>query len=551
MQNCLGIYIEKNLLKFAKVSKEKNDYKVEAFGIKFFDADAGDAIKKVIEETYSFNTPISINLASEKYLYFDVFSLLSKNDIQKTVQTEYEAYCDENKYNQNAFETRYALVPNVENKEKIRAIQVIVNKLELNKQKQYVEKNNLIRIMPIGVAIASIAKLEKKENTLIVNMEEKTTITTIYDGQVYNVETLDVGSQEVLEKINRVENSLSKAYEICKDTTIYTSNVIEDTKEQPYLEYIIPNLYALSQRIQEIVAESPVKIGNVYLTGTLSVINNIDLYFQEFLPSIDCKVLKPNIIEENVTQINIKDYIEVNSAIALAIQGLGDNVVQSLNFKKISISDRFKKLGNIELKANNKNGEKKSGKPKKEINFSFKGKLNILELMLLRCIVAIILINIIFIVFSKILYKQMNNKQTEIEGLISNENAEIAKINSDINSLNSKNTKYKALIEELNAIEKRVSSIQKRKNAIPNLLNQIMYVIPESVQLVSIQSATENPNTDNENEKITIVAQANDYDQLGYFIARIKLEGYLNNTVSSSGQKNGNIVSVTIEGELP
>ena len=106
------------------------------------------------------------------------------------------------------------MVSNIENKERIKAIEVIVNKIELNKQKQYLEKHNLAGIVPIGTAIASIAKFEKKENVLIVNMEETTTITSVFDRQIYNVETIDSGSQEVLEKINRMENSMSKAYEI-------------------------------------------------------------------------------------------------------------------------------------------------------------------------------------------------------------------------------------------------------------------------------------------------------------------------------------------------
>ena len=36
MPKCLGIYIEENLIKYAKVSKERDDLKVESFGIRFF-----------------------------------------------------------------------------------------------------------------------------------------------------------------------------------------------------------------------------------------------------------------------------------------------------------------------------------------------------------------------------------------------------------------------------------------------------------------------------------------------------------------------------------
>lgn len=539
MQNCLGIYIENNLIKYAKVSKDKNNFKVESFGMCFTD-NAGKTIKKIIEETYSFNTPIAINLTNEKYLYFDIFALLSKKDIQKTVQTEFETFCDENKYNQKAFETRYALVPNVENKEKIKAINVIVNKIELNKQKQFLEKNNLTKIVPVGTSIVSIAKLDKKENALIINMEEKTTITTIYDRQVYNVETLDNGSGEVLEKINRIENSMSKAYEICKGTTIYTSNLIESTREQTHLANILPTLYQIAQHIQRTVEESPVKISNIYLTGSLSVVNNVDLYFQELIPNVDCKILRPNIIEETVTGINIKDYVEVNSAISLAMQGLGEGI-QALNFKKVSFTDKVKQFAKIE-----KPQKQNTKTEKKRINISFegfKGNLDKTELMLVRGLLAIIIINIIFTVFSKALYKQMDKKQSEVQGLISAEQAEIAKINSDNDSLNTKNTKYLSLTEELKAINDKISNIAAMKNSIPNLLNQIMYVIPEEAQLVSIENTS--------GKKIQIVAQARDYDPLGYFIAKLKVEGYLKDIISSYGQKNGDMVKVTIEGDLP
>ena len=542
MQNCLGIYIENNLIKYAKVSKEKTSLKVESYGIKFFE-NINEAIKTVIDETFSFNTPISINLANEKYLYFDIFALLSKNDVQKTVQTEYEAYCDENKYNTKAFENRYALVQNIENKEKIRAIDIIVNKIELNKQKQYLEKANLTNIVPIGMAIANIAKLDKKENAIIVNMEEKTSITTVYERQIYNVETIDSGSEEVLEKINKIENSISKAYEICKGTTIYTSNVIDDTKEQPYLESIIPTLYLIAERVQQIVEESSVKINNVYLTGTLSIINNVDLYFQEIVSSADCRILKPSIVEESTLQTNIKDYIEVNSAIALAMQGVGEGI-QTLNFKDSNIGQKAKQLLNANVSFGKKqNKTDKSGKPKKEINIDLRGALDKTEFMLVRTAIAIILISILFATFSILLNKQMDKKQTEIESLISDEQKEIDKINKDTELLNSKNKTYQAQTAELKAINDKISKIAEMKNSIPNLLNQIMYIIPEEVRLTSIENTSE--------KNIKIIAESSNYDQLGYFIAKIKLEGYLKDVVSSSGQKTGDIVKVTIEGVLP
>ena len=222
MSSCLGIYIENNIIKYAKVSKEREQLKVESYGVKFYD-NIDQTIKQIVEETYSYKTPISINLSEEIYNYFNMFALLSKKDLPKAIKTEFEAYCSDKNYNPNVFETRYAIAPNVQDKEKLKVIHISQNKIELNKKIQRFNGYRLQDISPIGMTIPDVKEFEPKENALIVNIEEKTTITTILDQKVYDVKTLDVGSQEFLDKINIKENSYSKAYEICKETTIYTS----------------------------------------------------------------------------------------------------------------------------------------------------------------------------------------------------------------------------------------------------------------------------------------------------------------------------------------
>ena len=83
--SCLGLYIEEHLIKYAKVSKDRNRIKVEAFGIKFYDK-IGPAIDQVVQETYSQRTPISINLSEEMYNYFDMFALLTKMTYKKRLK---------------------------------------------------------------------------------------------------------------------------------------------------------------------------------------------------------------------------------------------------------------------------------------------------------------------------------------------------------------------------------------------------------------------------------------------------------------------------------
>ena len=538
MQKCLGIYVESNIIKYAKVSKDKDDFKIESFGIRFFE-NVGQEIDKIIEETFSFNTPIAINLSNEKYLYFDVFALLNKKDIQKTIETEFESFCDEKQYNTNAFETRNALTKNIEDKEKFRAIDIYVNKIDLNRQLEFFSKYKVQMAIPTPIAIASLADLNKRENQLIVNMEERTTITSVLEQQIYDVETLDVGSREVLDAINKVENSYSKAYEICKNTTIYTADV-EET-EQPYLLNIVPTIYNIGQRLKEIIADETIKYQTIYLTGTLASVNNIDLYFQEFLPNVEVKILRPKFLEGANVKINIKEYIEVNSAIALAIYGLGEGI-QELNFKKISTAEKIS--GFLKIEKTNKDANKSTGK-KLDLSFlqGLKGTFDTTETWLLRGCGAFLTIMLVFSIFSKILSNSMLNKEKEIDGLITKQNTHISAANSDTVSLNAKTEKYKSLISDLEEIDKKTNDIAASRNLIPNLLSQLMYIIPEKVQLISIENTT--------GKTISIQAQSYDYDQLGYFIATIKTKSILKNVVSSRGNKEGDIVSVTIEGELP
>ena len=264
MPSCLGIYIEEHLIKYAKVSKEHENIKVEAFGIKFYDK-IGDAISQVIEETYSQKTPISVNMSEEMYNYFDMFALLTKTDLQKAIKTEFESYCSDKGYNPNVFERRYAVVDNQLDKEKIKVIHIADNKIELNKRIQEIDGYKLTNISPISMSIPNLINIEPNENCIIVNMEDKTTITTIIDSKIYHVDVLDEGSTDILSKINLKENSYSKSYEICKNTTIYTSEGKELTEEETgYLEDIMPTLYDILGQIRKIINDSMDKIEKVY-----------------------------------------------------------------------------------------------------------------------------------------------------------------------------------------------------------------------------------------------------------------------------------------------
>lgn len=541
MSTCLGLYIEQNLIKYAKVSKDRDQIKVESFGVKFYD-NLDQTIKQIVEETYSFRTPISINLSEEMYNFFQVFALLNKKDLPKAIKTEFEAYCGDKNYNPNVFETRYAITPNTQEKEKLKVIHISENKIELNKKVQKFSSYRLQNIIPISMAISDITKFEPKENCLIVNIEENTTITTILDQNIYDIKTLDIGSQEILDRINIKENSYQKAYEICKETTIYTSEGRELSEEETgYLEDIMPILYDILGQIRKVINDSTDKIERVYITGTGALINNIDLYFEEYLENVHCEILKPSFIKIS-PEINIKDYVEVNSAISLALSGLGQGI-SGMNFKKTSLMDKLPDILKMEV-----GGKKKAAKEDKKLKsnlftIDFNVPLDKIEKALLRSSVGILILFIVYSSFASLINKQIELKKEQAQESISNTNSQISLVNNDIQSVQNKTSEYTSKINNLDEINKKLQENNRLKKSIPNLLNKLMYVMPSEVQLTSIQNTT--------STHIEIQAQSKSYAQLGYLTASIKTNGILTNVISTSGQKENNIVTIKIEGDLP
>ena len=544
MSSCLGLYIENNVIKYAKVTKDRELLKIEAFGIKFYEK-VGEAIEQIVSETFSYNIPISVNLSEEIYNYFYMFSLLNKNDLKKAVDTEFESYCYDRKLNKNAFEARYAVSNEVDDKDKLKIIHVSSNKSSISKTLQMLNDYKVSTVTPIGTSIANIASINPKENIIIVNIEENTTITTIINQKIYNVEKLADGAGEILGKIASKENSYSKAYEICKNSTIYTMEGKElQDEENEYLDDIMPTLYKIVTKLQDYVANSTSKFEKIYITGTMSVVNNIDLYFQEFFSTEKCEVLKPYFITENI-KINIKDYIEVNSAIAVAMQGLGYGI-KSMNFKKPSLYDQLPEWMKIDISLG-----KKGNKNKKSFNFSLNGKLDTTERWLLRATLGVFMLTILYSAFSVYLNSKINDKIIEAQEVTAYTDLQIELVDSDINEIKQMANRYVEMTNNLLNINQQIQDDLNAKNSIPNLLVEIMTIIPENVQITEIENTKEIKNDGEEVSHITINAQSMYYDDLGYFKAKLAEDNILLNVTSNQGQKQGDFVQIVIEGDLP
>jgi len=539
MPSCLGLYIENNLIKYAKVAKERETLKVESFGIKFYDQ-IGTAINQIVSETFSYKTPISINLSEEVYQYFYFFNLLNKNDLKKAIETEFESYCYDKGYNRNALETRYALVQDLQDNERLKTIFISTNKVEINRKTQDLAGNNISYMVPLPMTIANIADVKEKENIAIVNIEDKTTITTVINGKIYDINKINDGMDTILTSISEKENSYSKAYEICKNTTIYTMDTKElQEEENLYLEDIMPTLYSIVQAVKESVDNSVNKIDKIYITGSVAIINNVDLYFQEYFNGIKCEILKPFFIPDNV-KINMKDYIEVNSAIALAMQGLGYGI-KTINFKKPKLSDQLPDWMKVETKSD----KGKARNSKFNLSLDWKSALDATERWLIRTTVGVLVFVIAYSGGTIYLNSQTNKKFKEVEEIKADTTKQIDLVSADIQKLNNKASDYQKMTENLKKYNEEIETNLRTKNAITLLLTRIMNVIPKGVTITSIENST--------SSHIIINAQSENYDLLGFFKGSIIVDGILNpsTVISTSGVKQDGIIKIVIEGDLP
>lgn len=546
MQESLGISITDRVIKYAKVVKNNDQLDVASFGVRFYDNLDTD-VQRIISETNSKNIPICIDTHDERVNYFSTFGLLSKNDTKRTIDTEYETMCSDNHLNPNAYEGRYLIVNDINNKDRNKVLFFTESKNEIEERERIFQNEKITSMTPIATSICNIVETKKGENIMIVNIEEKTKVTTILNQKIYNVDTIERGMLEVLDKINEKENSYSKAYEACKNTTIYTmeTTATEDPNNK-YLSLIIPTLFNIVQEVKKI-KDNYTKIDKIYLTGLGTVINNVDLYFQEYFQESKCEILKPYFAVNN-SKINIKDYIEVNSAIALALEGLGYGL-KGLNFRSTNWKEELNNLLHSDVKSLGK-----SSRTKKKRSFSFdtnmKGPLKPTELWLVRCCVTVLMIVVIYSVCSVLLGQQMAAKTADAQAVIDDTTSQINRLNTSENSINSKTSDFERVTTNLQNASSSIALKQGRKNEIPTLLNQIVYTIPKNVQLTSIQN-TEVESNGETVQHITLSAQSRQYEQLAYFKARLSNSGYLLNVTSTEGTKTGEYVVVTIEGDLP
>ena len=323
MASCLGISVGKNLIKYAKMSKEKSggSVKIEAYGVKFYDV-LSQTLNEIIQETKSADAAISVALTSEFYQYTQCFKSMNKKERAEYLQNQFEDECQKQGISASNFDVRFIFADDPTSPDSDKVMCMGASKVELNNLWQALSNYKFESISGIGATVSNLLKDRGEgQNCLIVNIEDDTKLTLIRFGKIAELIQIPVGMDEVISQLADKYNSYAKAYAACKGVDAYSdSDFSLDTESQGIRDVLMPTLYEIKQRIIMAIEPFAADFTDVYITGTGIIVNNIDLYLAEAFPGKRVELLLPYFV--NKERNSLKDVLEVNSALAASINDL-------------------------------------------------------------------------------------------------------------------------------------------------------------------------------------------------------------------------------------
>lgn len=594
MPSCLGFYTDKNMIKYAKVNRDKNSgiYMLESYGVKFYD-NVITTIDEIAGEVGIDQTTVALALNNEGYENLEVFSGLKTKDRNGLIESEFYAYCERVGLMPNTVEFRHQLVENTGNIDKFGAICSYVSKSELANMNTNFEGFKISSIAPLGLSVVNLFKNKGiDEEAVVVNIENKTTVTILLRGEVQKVIEIPLGMEDVLDRLAEKYNSYSKAYDACKKVSVYIEDVTAlDDESRDILDVVLPVFYDIRQRVDNAITPYKKQIKAIYLSGTAVTVNNVDLYFQENFPSLRCEIAKPFFATKRDSGIQ-KEVIEVNSAIAIALNGLG-MVEPSIEFtsavKKAAImaplnagkgiqsvvkdymatfkakylapTDRssvrqepfLKKVINLVTNKKPKrnrgtvrvayDAEVNQGEGESSEGNSSKRSLTPFEGWLLRITIASIVVCVSYFAGSLFITNKLEENIENADVAIAKVESEILKANNDAEYIRTRASEYSDKVNKLIDVMEEIETEKRKSNFdIPNFMSQLMFIIPQGVTITNINIS--------ELGEVEIDVQSSQYAQLGYFVSRIKLEKILLNVDMSVVEMEQNI-KIKVGGMLP
>lgn len=545
MSSCLGIYVNENVIKFAKMSYEKNVLQLEQYGTRFVKVDPLNQLEAIIQETNSSNIPVAITPERSEFINIEMFEQGQvKSYFNDVAKMEFEAWCEKNAKTPQRYEYIYksADAKNVEGKRNIE-----INVVEKDIINKYTQRfSNISSLYPASLLTQRLVP-SIDQNYLLVDFSDSLTIVAVVNNKIVDMQSFKIGMKQILQDFSNKLGSYQKAYEACKQINVFSEGIDNNDKE---LETLLePLLQEVLKDVQIYVDKYRRDIEKIVLTGSGIIFTNIDILFTEFLDE-KCEILKPEFLENTSNVRNTADMLETIEAMALAYDVLIPKAKESEYVKKNNIKKGFfsvfekKPKENKIVKKEQKSDLEKKSKDTMDVSISFFDSTRISSLLICACIVLAILF-VSYVVFGSIYSSRVEKMKNDINNTIANIDSDITDANNDYGYISTNMTKYKNINDEVQEVIEQIESNKIGKFSTYNVatfLQNIIKIIPKNVQLVNISS--------DDNKNVKIVAKSNSYADLGYFVAELKINNTLN-SLKVNSVKNSETTVVEIGGELP
>lgn len=536
MASCLGIYLDNNIVKYAKLSLDNGKtVNVQKYGLKFTGDNHDQVISQIILETESQNIPVVLNPIDDLYYTSYVYEQVKNNSyVSDIMKLEFEAWCEKNAKSPDKYSYVYFLSDYKNSENRRMALLNITLKDSINSEIRMV--NSLSQIMPAKPIVKRIVS-DDEENYILINIDTKLSITVVINKKIVEFKVYDFGMKQVLDDFTRNLGSYEKAFQACKQINVYTEG---ESTNDPNLEQIIePILQQILKECQVEVNKYAGSISKVFLTGVGTSFTNVDLLFSQFLDT-KASIIKPFFIKDVTDVRYVSEIIEVTEAIVLAYEYLNPqfNEIRYLTSAK-KINSKVNKM----FAAHTKIIKPKKSKEPKEVKEPQIEDETVNKIGYAAIATAVILIAyVVFgVVYSFSINRMVRNMEVKKQNIVS----ETANVNSDIDYVNKNMKEYKDINDEVENIKNKIEKNEIGKFStynVASLLQNIIRIIPQNVRLINI--------TSNDNKNITITASSDEYEYLGYFFAQLKLEGVINNAKINK-VNNGETTTIEIGGDMP
>lgn len=535
MASCLGIYLDGNVAKYAKLSIDNNkSITVEKYGIKFISDDYKQAINNIIIDTASQNVPVVLNPRNDIYYNTQIYEQVQdKSYIPSIMKLEFESWCEKNAKVPDKYSYVY-MVSESKNSENKRNAVINITPKEIINEGLSVAKN-ISGITPAKPIVKRLVS-DEESNYILINIDTTLSITVVINKKIVEFKSYSIGMKQLLADFTTNLGSYEKAYNTCKQMNVYTEG---ESSNDPTLEQIVePIFQEILKEALSVVNNYKNSVSQIFLSGIGTAFTNVDLLFSQFL-DIKCTMLKPFFIKDTTDVRYMSEIVESTEAIALAYEYLNPKYSE-LQYvaTKAKINNKINKM----FSGGEKNKPPKEKKVAKDNNIQIKDTT--LDIITYISIVSVVVL-ISYIFFTVIYNISVNKMIKDMENKKQNILAQTQAVNDDIIYINRNMNEYKEINDEIEDIKNKIESNQIGKFSTYNVasfLQNIIKIIPTNVQLVNISS--------DDNKYVTLTASSTEYEDLGYFFAQLKLEKVLNNAKIIK-INNGETTTVEIGGDLP